>query len=117
MIKVETINATSIRVSWHKPSDEGASSISGYMVYYYYGPAGPTEIKTFLVDVTSELSVVINDLIPNREYVTWVVAINEQGQGDNMKNDPFHVFTFSPSKSMKLHSYRCKFYYYRSLLD
>ena len=82
---------TSIRVSWRKPDDEGASSITDYLVYYM--PSGRGKES-----VTSELSFVIEDLLPDTEYVIWVVARNDEGSSDNYSR--YIVFTLAPSKSL-----------------
>ena len=82
----------SIRVSWRKPDDEGASKIIEYVVYY----KTTGEEKQFK---TSELSVLIEGLRADTKYFIWVVARN--GQGHTPGPLPgLNVFTLAPSKSL-----------------
>jgi hypothetical protein len=85
--------ATSIHISWRKPSDEGASRIRGYRVFYEV--LGDSREKKRVN--ASELSAVISNLMPNKQYVISVVAMNKQGMSE-MENF-VNVFTLASSKS------------------
>ena len=83
----------SIRVSWRKPDDEGASKIIEYVVYYKTSSKDDNQFKT------SELSVLIEGLRADTEYFIWVVARNGQGHSPGPQSG-LKVFTLAPSKSL-----------------
>ena len=96
------ISATSIKVSWSEPDDEGAGRINEYLVYYEKGASG--DIKKIEVP-SKKRSEEIKGLMENQEYVIWVVAKNEHGNSEEKQNS-VKIFTLAPSKSShnKTHS-------------
>ena len=89
----EETSATSIHISWHKPSSEGASSIRGYKICYTRDAGDDKETCV----TTNSTFKVISDLMPNTQYIISVVAMNDQG--DSEKKNNIIVFTLGPSES------------------
>ena len=99
----------SIRVSWRKPDDQGASKIIDYVVYY----KTREDEKQFQ---TSELSVLIKGLRADTEYFIWVVARN--GQGHSIEPwSGLNVFTLAPSKSLLVNNIQFLYLQFLQLPD
>ncbi|KAI1708782.1 fibronectin type III domain-containing protein [Ditylenchus destructor] len=86
-VDLTQINASSIKVSWEPPDNEGDSEILGYNVYKDKKVNGQVVRnglrKAVAVVDKNKLYTFINDLEPNSEYDIRVAAINMNGDGQH----------------------------------
>ena len=95
-------SSSSTRISWNKPSDEGASSITRYIVHWKAGELQTHNKHPVLVMKLDppKISMTITGLMPNTEYAMWVVAMNKQGLSE--KKNVYTVTTLARSESRLL---------------
>lgn len=66
---------TSIRLTWTAPTDNGGSAVTGYLVRRWDNPEG-TGAATDTVFNTTDLTQVLTDLTPGKQYRFAIYAIN-----------------------------------------
>ncbi len=72
-------SATSLFVSWKKPTN---SEVDGYTVYYrLYSSNNSKTTEKLTINGENALSATLTSLSPNTSYQVWVCATNEAGEG------------------------------------
>ena len=81
ILAVEAVSSTSISVKWAVCTNDGGSSITGYVVEYHpaLDPASPFETHLLGEDV---VSTTLDDLSPSTEYEVRVTVENAVGHSD-----------------------------------
>ena len=81
ILAVEAVSSTSLSVKWAVCTNDGGSSITGYVVEYRHAldPASPFETHLLGDDV---FSTTLDNLVPSTEYEVRVRVENAVGHSD-----------------------------------
>ena len=81
ILAVEATSSTSISVKWAACTNEGGSSITGYVVEYRPALDSASPFETHLLG-EDDVSTTLDDLSPSTEYEVRVTVKNAVGHSD-----------------------------------